>query len=201
PAAAPPATVRLLTKSAADTLTDCVVLVVPSVLMLAPPSTNAFVVTVSSVTWFPPATPTKPPPALAARPNTFSFDDACTATPLRLVTPNPKLVVVPSRMFGSDPLCAFASIVAPPPLMYARVSLLTTATPMAAPTPTHPPARLAVMRLRVVSSFAETSTLSVATIATPVPVYAYVCVVRLVTATVPATPTVPPPAAAAIESI
>ena len=188
PPAAPPATVRLLTKSAADTLTDCVVLVVPSVLMLAPPSTNAFVVTVSSVTWFPPATPTKPPPALAARPNTFSFDDACTATPLRLVTPNPKLVVVPSRMFGSDPLCAFASIVAPPPLMYARVSLLTTATPMAAPTPTHPPTLVTPSR-------------GTPTIATPVPVYAYVCVVRLVTATVPATPTVPPPAAAAIESI
>src|SRR6266571_1631779 len=77
----PPATVSDLKSSIAVTLTDCTELVVPSWLTCALLPTNAWVVTWRIVTPTPPAMPTKPPPALAESPNTFSDDEAWTATP------------------------------------------------------------------------------------------------------------------------
>ena len=76
----PPATVSDLKVSTAVTFTDCLLLVVPSWLTKTLSAMNAIVATVRRVTPTPPATPTKPPPAAAASPNTSSFDVAWTAT-------------------------------------------------------------------------------------------------------------------------
>src|SRR5688572_18071540 len=81
PPATPPATVNDLKLSTAETFTDCVVLVVASWPICVLPAMNALVVTLSSVTPTPPATPTNPPPALALRPKTFSDDEPWTARP------------------------------------------------------------------------------------------------------------------------
>ena len=85
--------------------------------------------------------------------------------------------------------------------MNASVSFVTDATPTATPTPTYPPATLAVTRTSFVSSCAETSTLFPATIVTFVPVLANVWTWRMVTPTVPATPTSPPAAPATTAMI
>ena len=97
PPATPPATVRDLKSSVALTLTDCVVLVVASWLIQVPPAMNAFDVACSSVTPTPPATPTKPPPALAESPKKSSLAVVCTARPWKLdVVPKPFDVTVPT---------------------------------------------------------------------------------------------------------
>ena len=97
PPATPPATVRDLKSSVALTLTDCVVLVVASWLIQVPPAMNAFDVACSSVTPTPPATPTKPPPALAESPKKSSLAVVCTARPWKPdVVPKPFDVTVPT---------------------------------------------------------------------------------------------------------
>ena len=77
PPAAPPATVSDLKASTAATLTEPL-----SDVAVAPFPMKAWVVTWRSVTPTPPATPTKPPPALAERPKTFSLEALWTARPL-----------------------------------------------------------------------------------------------------------------------
>ena len=101
--------------------------------------------------------------------------------------------------------------------MKASVFFETEATPTATPTPTNPPARLAVIWTSLVSSRAETTTLlpadsvvgcsrSAAPCAQPAPsfiqfpTHAKVVVLRIVTVRVPATPTVPPLAPATTDT-
>src|SRR5690242_180847 len=81
PPAIPPAMVNDLKSSVATTVTDWLLLSVPSWLTWAPLPTVADVVTCSRVTPTPPAMPTNPPPALADRAKKFSADEASTATP------------------------------------------------------------------------------------------------------------------------
>ena len=69
-------------------------------------------------------------------------------------------------------------------------------TPTAAPTPTKPPAIAATTSTTFVGAFAATRTLLPAWSVTWSDVYAHVCVLRIVTETLPVTPTMPPPAPA-----
>ena len=131
PPAAPPATVNDLKLSTAATLTDP-----PSESAVAPSPTKACVVTWSSVTPTPPAMPTKPPPALADSPKTFSLDALCTARPSKLaVSKPPEPVKLPSYTPLIAAPAAWASTLLPEP-MNASVSFVTEATPTATPMPT-----------------------------------------------------------------
>ena len=81
PPAAPPATVNDLKKSTAETFTAWSLSPPPSWLTCELWPIQDFVVTWISVTPTPPATPTKPPPTLAASPKMSSFDALWTARP------------------------------------------------------------------------------------------------------------------------
>ena len=89
PPAAPPATVRDLKKSTAETLTDWDPPAPPFPLTKAKRLMNAFTRTVIRVTPTPPATPTKPPPTLAASPKISSLEVLSTATPWMRLVPKP----------------------------------------------------------------------------------------------------------------
>src|SRR5687767_13154816 len=93
-----------------------------------------------------------------------------------------------------------ASTALPEP-MNAWTSLVTGATPTAAPTPTKPPAMAIWSSTSFVSSVAATSTSPPATMITLSPVLAYVWTLRTATDTLPATPTVPPPAPTTTDTI
>src|SRR5215467_4808565 len=136
PPAMPPAMVNDLKSSIATTVTDWVVLKVPSWLTWAPLPTVAEVVACSRVTPTPPAMPTNPPPALADRAKKFSLEKATTATPPKLaVSKSPPPVNLPSYRPPWAELLAIASTLLLAP-MKASVSLVSVATPTATPTPT-----------------------------------------------------------------
>ena len=132
PPAMPPATVSDLKSSVATTVTDCDELRVPSWLIWAPLPAKADVVTWSSVTPTPPATPTNPPPALAERAKKFSIDAASMATPpMVAVSKSPPVVNLPSLrpVWPDPPACASTWLLTP---MKASVSLPLAASSMAA---------------------------------------------------------------------
>src|SRR3954449_9552494 len=81
PMPAPPATVRDLKRSAAETLTDCSEPAPAAALMFESGPTNASVAARRMVTPTPPATPTKPAPTAGVSPKTSSLDQAWTASP------------------------------------------------------------------------------------------------------------------------
>jgi hypothetical protein len=195
PPAAPPATVSVLALSTALTFTDWSAFALGSSLIVTPVPTSALTVIPRSVTPTAPATPTKPPPIAAANPNTFSDDEAWTATPWNAPAENvPKPlpayspVLIPERPVPSP--SPFTLLPLP---MEDSTVFVSVATPTVAPTPTKPPARPIWINSSFVSSEAATSTSPPATIVT-LPVRARVVTSRTVTPTLPATPTVPPPA-------
>ena len=204
PPKAPPATVpsttRMVRSLSAATCTSWFAWAsVASTLTLAPAAMKARVSESSTLTVMEPATPKFAPPAPAAATATrFSLDCAITATPRTLcaavLRPNtPASLSVPSyTVIAEDwPLASMLALA-----IQARVSLLTTFTPMLAPTP--PPVRpmptAPATTSRSVASTAVTSRLPVASIIAPLSTKAWVVLFSTNTETAPATLTVPEPA-------